>query len=202
MCIRDRYMGGGRKHFPMKYSDVAISRPGIRIVGRKTESKDKEMGVKKIDVKYEPTKPRAERQHFGEKLSGSMNPFKGGLKPFPERHAVTTNEHFLEIDMGQKGRVPGMRERRNKLPYTSLGDKPYKYVEDAPEYYKGGGLIPGSTQPEKMEKKGVGNTKIIDYYATLDLTKKVMNKDLLWTEKVKKEELAEDMKAVDELISW
>ena len=169
---------------------------------KKTNKEDKATGLKKINVKYEARKSRAERQHFEEKLSPSMDPFKGGIKAFPERHAVTTNEHFLEIDMGQKGRVPGLIDRRNKLPYTSLGDKPYKYVEDAPEYYKKGGLIAGSTHPEKMEKKGAGNTKIIDYYATLDLSKKIMNKNLLWTEKVKKGELEEDKKAVSELISW
>ena len=186
----------------MKYSDVASSKPGIRITNRQFQTEDKATGVKKIDIKYAPIKPRAERQHFDEKLSGSIDPFKGGLKPYPERHQVTIDEHFLEIDMGQKVRVDGFDKKRNKLPFSSLGDKPYKFTEDSAGFYKEGGLIPGSTQPEKMDKKGRGNSKIVDYYATLDLTKKIMNKDMLWSEKVKKEELTEDKKAVSDLISW
>lgn len=35
--------------------------------------------------------------------------------------------------------------QRNNITVASLGDKPYKYPEQAPDFYKPGGLIAGST---------------------------------------------------------
>ncbi len=160
------------------------------------------IGVKKIEPNNAPGKARAERQHFEEKLSGSLDPFKGGIKAYPEKHQKSEVEHVLENDMCEKKRVAGFEGKRNELPMKSLGDKPYKFAEDSTDFYKEGGLIPGSTHPEKIEKKGAGNAKIVDYYATLDLSKATLNKGLTWKEKVKQEQLMEDRKAVNDLIVW
>ena len=47
--------------------------------------------------------------------------------------------------MQTKIRVPGLEEQRNKISSASLGDKAYKYPEYSVDFYKAGGLIPGST---------------------------------------------------------
>lgn len=47
--------------------------------------------------------------------------------------------------MQAKIRVLGLEQQRNNLAVTSLGDKIYKYPEYATNFYKDGGLIPGST---------------------------------------------------------
>ena len=159
-------------------------------------------GVKKLPENITEGKLRAERMHFDPKLSDSMDPFKGGLKPYPELHGKSENEHVVEKDMGIKKAITDLPDKRNNLELKSLGDKPYKFSEESANFYKGGGLIPGSTQPEKMEKKSTGNTKIVDYYANLDLTKPVPTKGLKWKDKLKLEALAEDKKAVNDLIKW
>jgi len=190
---------------------VSEHKPSIKIVRQHFDNKDqyfslpylcREVGVKKIEVEYQPVKPRPERFHFEEKLSGHMDPNKGGLMADPNKLQRTENEHALENDMGLKKRIEGFEGKRNELPYTSLGDKPYKYAEDSSNFFKEGGLIAGSSHPEKMEKKGAGNSKIVDYYATLDLSKATMKKGLTWKEKVKQEQLTEDKKAVNDLIAW
>lgn len=47
--------------------------------------------------------------------------------------------------MQRKTRVPDFESQRNNIAVASLGDKPYKYPEYATNFYKPGGLIPGST---------------------------------------------------------
>ncbi len=131
-----------------------------------------------------------------------MPAFAGGIKAYPELHGLTKTEHTLEKDMGIKQNVEGFDEKRNQIPYRALGDKPYKYTEDSSGFYREGGLIPGSSQPHKLDKKGTGSAKIVDYYANLDLTKPVPGKGLKWKDKLRMEALAEDKKAVNDLIKW
>ena len=47
--------------------------------------------------------------------------------------------------MQRKQIVGDLQAKRNNLNVSSLGDKPYKYPEYASDFYKAGGLIPGST---------------------------------------------------------
>ena len=47
--------------------------------------------------------------------------------------------------MQRKHIVEGLDSKRNSLNVSSLGDKAYKYPEYAADFYKSGGLIPGST---------------------------------------------------------
>jgi hypothetical protein len=47
--------------------------------------------------------------------------------------------------MGTKNSVSSINKMRNGLDVKSLGDKPYKHPEYANNFFKGGGLIPGST---------------------------------------------------------
>lgn len=159
-------------------------------------------GLKRIEKDYAPVKPRAEREHFDEKLSGTMMPFEGGIKTYPELHGLTDTEHTLEKDMGIKRTILGFDDKRNQIPFAALGDKPYKYTEDSVDFYRPGGLIPGSSQPHKLDKRSTGSTKIVDYYANLDLSKRVPSKGLKWKDKLRLEALEEDKKAVNELIQW
>lgn len=54
--------------------------------------------------------------------------------------------------MQRKVRFYGLQSLRNDLTVSSMGDKSYKYPEYAPDFYKDGGLIVGSThKPRKSE---------------------------------------------------
>lgn len=202
----------GKKHFEAQVSKVAEYKPTIRIIKSPVNTEEKyykrsitdcrPTGVKLLAENHAFVKPRPERAHKEEVLSGSVDPFKGGLKPIPEKHQRTEKEHEVKEEMGAKKRVEGLEAQRNELPVRNLGDKPYKYAEDSNEFFKEGGLVPGSTQPVKMEKRSTGNTKIVDYYATLDISRPVMKKGMKWKDKLKFEQLEEDKKAVNELIQW
>lgn len=47
--------------------------------------------------------------------------------------------------MTRKKRLDGYESLRNNIGVASLGDKPYKYPEYSNNFYRDGGLIPGST---------------------------------------------------------
>eukprot|EP00831_Metopus_contortus_P077447 TRINITY_DN7274_c0_g1_i2.p1 TRINITY_DN7274_c0_g1~~TRINITY_DN7274_c0_g1_i2.p1 ORF type:complete len:350 (+),score=90.60 TRINITY_DN7274_c0_g1_i2:115-1164(+) len=192
----------GKRHFEKGESMPTDYRSSIKIIKQHFENNEEKSGVKKISAQYAPIKPRAQRQHFEEKPSGHVDPFLGGLKPIPEGHRCTENEHTIDRDMGVKHPIQGLLPKRNDLDFRSLGDKSYKFSEDSSDFFKGGGLIAGSTHPSKMEKKITGNAKIVNYYANLDLTKPVPTRGLKWTDRLKLEEKSEDLKAVDGLIEW
>ena len=54
--------------------------------------------------------------------------------------------------MQGKIRVPDLEHQRNKISSASLGDKAYKYPEYSADFYKAGGLIPGSTIRKRTSK--------------------------------------------------
>lgn len=59
--------------------------------------------------------------------------------------------------MQRKARIYDFEKQRNNITVSSLGDKPYKYPQQAPDFYKPGGLIPGSTfRPLPDNKKQLG----------------------------------------------
>lgn len=47
--------------------------------------------------------------------------------------------------MQQKLRITTFEDQRNYVGVASMGDKPYKYPEYEPNFFKPGGLIAGST---------------------------------------------------------
>jgi hypothetical protein len=82
----------------------------------------------------------------------------------------------------------------------SYGDKIYKVPEHSTDFFKPGGLIVGSTNHSHL--KSVGNPKVIDFYANLDLTKANMSKGKTWKKAVEEERLNSEMTDVTALREW
>ena len=79
------------------------------------------------------------------------------------------------------------------------GDKYYKCSEHFPTYFKEGGLIPGSTNAINYNK--TQSRKEYNFYETLDLTKQILDRNKLWENKVKNENLVFDKNYVEKYIS-
>lgn len=92
--------------------------------------------------------------------------------------------------MQGKVRIPGIESQRNNIGVSSLGDKAYKYPEYEPNFYKAGGLIPGSTQKPRS------STNPLQHQIGSVLTKPN------WDVKVKLDEIEEDKKAVNSVDEW
>lgn len=69
--------------------------------------------------------------------------------------------------MTAKARVNDLNGQRGGYPMTSLGDKNYKAVEYESGFFRGGGIIPGSTN--KVWPKNSGGGKAVDFYSGLKL---------------------------------
>lgn len=67
--------------------------------------------------------------------------------------------------MGSKKRTENMYDQRNGCGMTSLGDKIYKAPEFSTNFFKGGGLVTGSTNVKKKNTGGQG--KNVDFYTDL-----------------------------------
>jgi len=96
-------------------------------------------------MEFTETKPRAERKHIEEKPSGTYEDMPGGIKTFIHHNRKTVNEMPHEKSMGTKKRIQTVYDARNGMGMVSNGDKIYKSPEYAPQFYKEGGLIAGSS---------------------------------------------------------
>ena len=89
---------------------------------------------------------------------------------------------------------------RNFYNKTSQGDKPYKNPEFSEDFFKGGGLIVGSTTNIQFNKT-VGK-KSNNFYETLNLETKSLDPSKVWDNKIKSEENQFQNKYVKNLNVW
>ena len=163
---------------------------------------DKKEGLKPIKFVPMPIKSAFERRHFPEKFGKEKIPFFQGLKTFyPNGQCQSIKEISLEKEMGGKKRLWNIKEKRNGMDMRVPGDKFYRLSEHFPTYYKEGGLIPGSTNSINYNK--TQSRKAYNFYETLDLTKQILDRNRLWENKVKNEDLNFDKKYVEKhIIDW
>ena len=110
-----------------------------------------------------------------------------------------TKEGFRFIGWtGTNGNEPAMNVTISK---GSSGDKYYKASEQFPTYYKDGGLIPGSTIATNFNK--TRSKTSYNFYETMDLTKPTLNRNKIWENKLKKENLDFDRNYVEKnIVNW
>jgi hypothetical protein len=89
---------------------------------------------------------------------------------------------------------------RNGMPGRIPGDKSFQNPEYSEGFFRDGGLVPGSSFNPNY-KKNVSK-KADNFYETLDLNKKTLNPDKLWSNKVKKEVFEFDDNYVKNLNHW
>ena len=107
--------------------------------------KNREKGLRKVDMHFTGMKDRAERKHLVANPSASYEDLEIGKRTFVSHNRKTMNEYNQEKVMGTKKRINTFYEMRNGLPVSSLGDKIYKAPDYQPGFFRDGGLVAGST---------------------------------------------------------
>ena len=189
-----------RKHFTEKFGFEQEYKPKKRLFSAANfKFEDKKEGLKPIKFRPTPVKTSFDRRHFPPKYGKEKIPFFQGIKTFyPNGQCRSLKETTLEKTMGGKRRIWSIEEQRNGMQMRSPGDKCYRTSEQFPTYYKEGGLIPGSTNVINYNK--AQSRKAYNFYETLDLTKPTLDRNKLWENKVKKENLDFDKKYVEKNI--
>ena len=192
-----------RKHFTEKFGFEKPYKNQKRLYSAfDIKYKDKKEGLKPIKFIPAPIKSAFDKRHFPQKYGKERIPFFRGIKTFyPNGQCLSNKELSLEKEMGGKKRIWNILEKRNGMEMRIPGDKYYKESEHFPTYYKEGGLIPGSTNVINYNK--TQSRKAYNFYETLDLTKQILDKNKLWDNKVKNENLDFDKNYVEKyIINW
>ena len=117
-----------------------------------------------------------------------------------ENIGKSLTEYNVEDIMNRKKRIFSLEQQRNYMRNGKPGDKNYTCVENSPDYYKMEGLTIGSTHAINMrrtQRKGEDN-----FYQTLDLNIKIMNRNKIWGFRELVESLKFDKAYVKGLNNW
>ena len=190
------------KHFPPKYSEEFKFVKSLKSVPSFIhEDIYKPQKRHLVPLSIEPIERFRSRNFHPKDQFYSTN-----IAPFLQRkirvkqNIPNMTEYQVESVMNRKKRILSLGEKRNFMKTCKPGDKNYNCVENSPDYYKEGGLIPGSTNWinfRKTTRKGDDN-----FYQTLDLNIKVLDRNKLWTSKELIESLNKDKKYVEQLNNW
>ena len=192
-----------RKHFKEKFGFEQPYKHQKRLISALNfKYEDKKEGLKPIKFIPTPVKSAFDRRHFPPKYGNERIPFYKGIKTFyPNGQCSSKKETTLEKEMGSKKRLWSVTEKRNGMEMRVPGDKYYRASEHFPTYYKEGGLIPGSTIAINYNK--TQSRKAYNFYETLDLTKKILDRNKIWENKVKNENFNFDKNYVEKnIIDW
>lgn len=109
-------------------------------------------GIKPVHLPEQKERIRPERLHVDGGRETDREIDLRGIKSYDESNRSRDKHFIVEDQMQRKVRFYGLQSLRNDLTVASLGDKSYKYPEYAPDFYKEGGLIAGSTQKPRASE--------------------------------------------------
>lgn len=81
---------------------------------------------------------------------------------------------------------------RNNLPAVSKGDKAYRVTDYSPDFFRGGGLIPGSTTTKRPRNSSKLN---VDFYENFKMEPPRADRKL-WKDTVRINALTEEQREV------
>ena len=200
---KDFYICNSR-HFPPKYSEEYVFKKGVKLIPpfiHEDNNKPKKRPLKPIQTE---TKIYIRNR--------SNNPKDNILDPNAKEYPLlqtkkrvkhlngSLTEYNIEDTMTRKKRIFSLGEQRNYMKNCKPGDKNYTCVENSPDFYLMEGLIVGSTNRlniNKTQRKGEYN-----FYRTMDVNLKIMNRNKIWHVKELMESLKFDKAYVKELNNW
>ena len=112
----------------------------------------------------------------------------------------SSSELNIENIMNKKKRTYSLEQQRNDYKEVNPGDKNYRYAEYSPDFFKGGGLIVGSTN--KIRITDNCNYFKNNIYQTMELNRKIMDTEKIWRNKILKEREKNDSEYVYNLEKW
>ena len=193
---------GHSKHFPPKYSDEFKFKKGLKLIPPYIH----EYAYKPAKRRLKPIKTESIIRFRNKSFKPKDQFYSTNIAPFLQKklrikqNIPNRTEYGIESVMNRKKRILSLEEQRNNNKFCKPGDKNYNCVENCPEFFKMEGLIPGSTNRINMRKnmkKGEDN-----FFQTLNLNLKILDRNKLWTSKKFLESLDFDKKYVEELNNW
>ncbi|CAJ1447315.1 unnamed protein product [Effrenium voratum] len=149
-----------KRFIPMPDSQTLVWRPGKRPLAEPGLSNiEKPEGLARVESFCAKVYTTSEKRHIRQLESKEEiqdRPW-GKRTVYRENRLRASDQPAREIDitteMRRKARVEDLLLQRNLIECYTLGDKHYRQPEYAPEFYKAGGLIAGSTFHRGMHKK-------------------------------------------------
>ncbi len=93
-----------------------------------------------------------------------------------------------------------MEQQRNYYNIVNPGDKNYRYAECSENFFKEGGLIPGSTNILRYSENY--NQIKNNIYEHMDLNVRSLDTDKIWNNKLERERKEGEMRYVLNLENW
>ena len=189
-------------HFPQRYSEEYKFIPSRKILYPIPHEENYKPLRRYIIPKFSSPKiyPRNIKQKPPEQMNSDIIAPLFQKKIRVQIPSQKEREWGLENRMTRKKRILSLYEQRNKMINSNPGDKSYKNVDNSIDFFKEGGLIVGSTNKinyNKSTRKGEDN-----FYETLDLNIKILNKDKIWENKLADDSMKSDQNYVKNLNQW
>ena len=93
------------------------------------------------------------------------------------------SEINVERAMNRKKRINSLEQQRNFFKINNQGDKNYRYADCSENFFKEGGLIPGSTNKIRISENY--NKIKNNIYEYMNLNVKSLDVDKIWDNKIK-----------------
>ena len=200
---KDFYICNAR-HFPQKYSEEYKFKKGVKLIPPYIH--EDIYKPKKRPLKPIITEPKIfiRNRSFNPK-DNFNNPYAKEYPLLQKKKRVQHSDQILteyniEGIMSRKKRIFSLDQQRNFFKTCKPGDKNYTCVENCADFFKMEGLVPGSTNSinlRKTQRKGEDN-----FYQTMDLNIKILNKNKIWGVRELMESLKNDKKYVIDLNNW
>ena len=200
------------KHIPEKKSKEYIFRPSLKLVKSYDENIRKQNRIdkgrkhefnyfKKIKEAYDNNLFFGSKRRKEKILNNLILP---QLNEKPKTRNLylfrSLSEINLQKEMTRKKRINSLEERRNYFKMVNPGDKNYRYVDCSADFFKGGGLIPGSTN---ILRKNLNYEKVKnDIYENMNLNIRSLSPEKIYDNKFEKEIIDNDVKYVFDLENW
>ena len=110
------------------------------------------------------------------------------------------SELNVEKAMTRKKRINSLEQQRNYYNIVNPGDKNYRYAECSENFFKEGGLIPGSTNILRYSENY--NQIKNNIYEHMDLNVRSLDTDKIWNNKLERERKEREMRYVLNLENW
>ena len=110
------------------------------------------------------------------------------------------SEINVERAMNRKKRINSLEQQRNFFKINNQGDKNYRYADCSENFFKEGGLIPGSTNKIRISENY--NKIKNNIYEYMNLNVKSLDVDKIWDNKIKRERQEDEKQYVLNLENW
>ena len=201
------------RYIPEKRSNEYMFKPSLKLVKSYLENVRKQHQIdkgrkhefdclNKISDTYDNNLFFARKRKL-EKIKSSSLILPKLKKEIKTRNLVlyrSLSELNVEKAMTRKKRINSLEQQRNYYNIVNPGDKNYRYAECSENFFKEGGLIPGSTNILRYSENY--NQIKNNIYEHMDLNVRSLDTDKIWNNKLERERKEREMRYVLNLENW